>query len=313
MLTPRTVSWLAKRHQLDPSGLRYILKFLALTTALIKDENGRFQLTEIPTPLANLRFNLEKFQEAYRLPLCECLHTLRAAPSKSRPPRINVDAMADAFSAVSHTVNHVVVKAVERSRVQCLLDLGCGTGSLLRTLAVRNHGFSGIGVDENRIMCRRMLSLACEAGVFRRISAVVGAVPAALRRFQRRERERVDGIYGSSFLNEFFGDGTPEPVEILKELGRLFPARTAWFVDYYGVLNTRKRNGPIVNVLQDIAQIVSGQGVPPSTDEAWGDLFRAGNCRVVSQRSFRNGSTKWGLHVVVLGTNTQLKRKVPFR
>jgi SAM-dependent methyltransferase len=313
MLTPRTVTWLANRYQLDPSGLRSILRFLAFTTSIIKDQNGRYKLTEIPTPFPTLRFNLEKFQEAYRLPLRQCLQALGAPPAGSYPPKVNADAMADAFSAVSNTVNQAIVKAIEQSRVECLLDLGCGMGSLLRALAVRNPRFAGIGVDKNGVMCRRMLGLAREAGVLRRIKAVVGSAPAALWRLQRRERERVEAVYGSSFLNEFFGHGSVEPVELLKELGHLFPARKAWFVDYYGVLGTRQRNPPIVNALQDVAQIVSGQGVPPPSEEAWGDVFRAANCRVVSQQSFRNGATKWGIHTVILGRNARWKRKTQRR
>lgn len=310
MLTPRTVSWLAKHHQVDACGLRRILKFLALSTSVIKSQNDTYQLTETSTPLAGLRFNLEKFQEAYRLPVRQSLETLGSLPPGLPRPRINAKAMADAFSAVSDTVSRTVVEAVERSHIKCLLDIGCGTGSLLRTLAIRNPQFTGIGVDKNRTVCRRMLTLAREAGVSRRISAIVGAAPPALRRLRRGERERVDGIYGASFLNEFFGDGRARAAEILKELGGLFPARTAWFVDYYGVLDTPNRNVPIVNLLQDVAQVVSGQGIPPATEEAWADLFRAGNCRVVSQRSFRNGSTKWGLHVVVLGGNGRSRRRL---
>jgi hypothetical protein len=86
MLTPRTAIWLANRHQLDPSGLHNILRFLALTTSIIKDQNGRYQLTEIRTSFATLRFSLEKFQEAYRLPLRQCLQTLGAPPAGSYPP-----------------------------------------------------------------------------------------------------------------------------------------------------------------------------------------------------------------------------------
>lgn len=61
-----------------------------------------------------------------------------------------------------------------------------------------------------------------------------------------------------------------------------------------------------MNALQDIAQVVSGQGVPPSSDSAWAGVYRAANCKVVSQRSFRKGATKWGIHEVILADNAAL-------
>lgn len=298
LLRPRTASWLAKRHQLDPVGLRHILAFLALTTDIIEVRKSHYRLRVTPASFRTIRFNLEKFQEAYRRPLGDCLNALQKRKKTLYSP--SDKAMTAAFSAMDGVVNKTVVETIEGFQVECLLDLGCGSGALLRALATRNSGFRGIGVDKNRTMCQRTLRLARQTKIGRKISVLAGSAPGVLARLDLTRRKRVDALYGASFLNEFFGQGDLGAIRVLVDLGRLFPGRRAWFVDYFGGLGLRELRPPPINILQDVAQIVSGQGLPPSTNTGWAKIYRSAGCKVISQRQFRNGSTKWCIHEVIL-------------
>ena len=92
-----------------------------------------------------------------------------------------------------------------------------------------------------------------------------------------------------------------EAVRILKDLGRLFPGRRAWFADYHGCLGAKHREKPpLTNLLQDVAQIASGQGVPPSNPAVWGQVYQNACCDVVSQRTFRTEAVEWCLHEIIL-------------
>jgi SAM-dependent methyltransferase len=278
---------------LNPQGLAQLLDYLVRSTDLLVKKGGRYQLQATPALLATISFQLEKFRGAYGPAVMACMDSLR--DERLARGRVDRAALASAFAAVANSVNQEALQAIDAARVECLLDLGCGAASLLRELALREDRFTGIGIDASAHMCRVARKLLREAGIEKRIAIVHGDAPAALSRIGMRKRERVEALYGASFLNEFFARGESGAIRALQRLRRLFPGRRAWFVDYYG-----GRSSP-VNMLQDVAQVVSGQGVPPKTRAAWSRIYRAAGCSVVSLRDYRSGPTEWFLHQVTLG------------
>jgi SAM-dependent methyltransferase len=291
LLTPHTGSWLARRHRLNSAGLHRLLDFLALSTDLIRKEHDCYRLNATPASLAVLRYQLEKFRGAYGPAVRKCLDSLRDTNTSRR--WVDREALAAAFAAVDDSVNIEALQAIARIPVGCLVDLGCGTGTLLRALALGDRRFTGIGIDADAAMCREARKRIKKAGIEKQVGIVQGQAPAALSKISSRQRDRVEALHAASFLNEFFGQGTARVINVLRDLGRFFPGRRAWFVDYYG------QRCALVNVLQDVAQVVSGQGVPPSSRAEWSQIYHAAGCLVVSLRDFRSGQTEWFLHEVV--------------
>jgi len=292
LLRPCTAAWLARRHRLNPAGLRQLLDYLVRSTEVLRKKGDCYQLRATPASLAMLRYQLEKFCGAYGPGVRACLDSLR--DENLARSRVDREALASAFIAMGDSVNQEVLEAIAAAGIGCLLDLGCGTAGLLRELALRDDRFTGMGVDANAAMCRAARKRLREAGIEKQVTIVRGYASVALSRLSVRQRERVEALHGASFLNEFFARGKAGAIAALRDLGRLFPGRRAWFLDYYGGRSS------LVNMLQDVAQVVSGQGVPLATQAAWTQVYRAAECSVVSLKDFRSGPTEWFLHEVVL-------------
>ncbi|HEY6340023.1 MAG TPA: class I SAM-dependent methyltransferase [Bryobacteraceae bacterium] len=293
LLEPCTAVCLAHRHRLSLLGLTHLLEYLARSTDLLRKEGDHYQLRATPASLAAIRYQLEKFRGAYGPAVSACLDSLR--DEKLGRDRVDREALASAFVAMGDSVNGEALQAIQEAGIGFLLDLGCGPASLLRELALRNHRFIGIGIDENAAMCRAARRRLRELRVEKRVTIIHGdATAGALSRISFGRKTRVEALHGGSFLNAFFARGEAGVIAVLKDLAGLFPGRSAWFVDYYGGRSSA------VNMLQDVAQVVSGQGVPAATRTAWSRIYRAAGCLVVSLKDYRSGPTEWFLHHVVL-------------
>lgn len=192
-----------------------------------------------------------------------------------------------------------MTQLIAAAGISALLDLGCGSGSLLVHLARRSPRFRGFGIDSNPSMCRFARRAAREQGVARRVMIRMGNAENAERILGRRVIDSIDGIVGRSFLNACFRRGNADATEMLKQLRTLFPGRTAWFVDYYGELGEPSRGGPQrrLGVLQDVVQAISGQGLPPSDQKGWRAVYRKAGCEMVRSYDF-DGDIRWFVHVV---------------
>jgi hypothetical protein len=74
------------------------------------------------------------------------------------------------------------------------------------------------------------------------------------------------------------------------------------------LLRTHKLGSRRLSILQDVVQIVSGQGVPPSNDSMWARVYHAAGSEVLSQRTFLTDSTEWCIHKIILTVDTGTKR-----
>jgi SAM-dependent methyltransferase len=190
-----------------------------------------------------------------------------------------------------------VADLIAASGVSCLLDLGCGPASLLVDLAQRNPNFYGVGIDGSKEMCVQARRTAQEGGVTQRIDIRRGDASNLSQWCPVSLRKRIDSLHGASFLNEFFGQGERQVINVLRTLSRTFPGRTAWFVDYYSSIGQRKDKRKAASfplaLLQDLAQVVSGQGVPPPDAANWRRLYRQAGCRLVRIMEFENPNIRW--------------------
>jgi SAM-dependent methyltransferase len=301
LIRPTTPENLAYELGVDRAMIQGLLDFLVLTTNVVRQtRRGGYQLTDLR--YTELSFQLEKFAGAYG-PATEAIGKTLQHPDKCA---LHVDrrALATAFSAVGSLRSSFVADLISASGVRCLLDLGCGPASLLVNLALKDPAFHGVGIDASAFMCRQARHAARAAGVTRRIE-ILHADARNLRQWLSSElRTRVEGLHGNSFLNEFFGSGELEAVKMLRALVRSFPGRKAWFVDYYSSIRQRKGNRRAADfplaLLQDLAQIVSGQGVPPANATSWRRLYQQTGVRSVRVHEFESENLRWFIQEVTL-------------
>ena len=84
-----------------------------------------------------------------------------------------------------------------------------------------------------------------------------------------------------SFFNALFQTGTNEAMCALTLLRRSLRGRVLLVNDYYGQLRSglSRESGISWSLLQDAAQVCSGQGVPPGRREDWKHLYQQAGCR----------------------------------
>ena len=293
---PRNSRSLAKRAGVDHALLEPVLEFVRRTTDVVqRDRAGRYRLGQPSLP--EIAFQLEKFIGAYGPSLRRLDATLRGKQFAGAP---DDKALARAFAAVAG-IRSVEVDLLRGMGVRGLLDLGCGPGSLLLDLA-RDAPFRGIGVDSSAAMCRMARSRVRAAGVQARLRIRQGDATRLRRALAGFDLGAIDAVHGRSLLNALFAGGPAKAVAFLRELRAVLPGRTGLFVDYYGELN-RPAGGPgrfRLGELQDLAQLASGQGVPPPDRKAWNAIFRQAGCRLVSVLDVRVDDVRWFIRQIRL-------------
>ncbi len=280
----------AETDGISADSIAAALAFLAKTTAFLDEaEPGRFALSG--TRAAEVVFQIGKFGAGYGRPVAY----LGAEGPDGR-------ARAPAFERAASFHSPLIPDLVRERGARSVLDLGCGPASVLLQLARSDPDLRGIGVDASRAACRRARRRIRKAGLERRIKilrADAGDLRGALR---AKERKGVDVLYGRSFLNEFFGGGTRDAVRVVRRLRKLFPGRRAWFIDSYGRL-ARSDSTPATDrlaLLQDLVQVLSGQGVPPCDADGWAAVYSEGGSRLRDVREFEGDGIRWFLHTVDL-------------
>lgn len=301
LVVPKTPGVVAKQLGLDPAMTKQLLGFLALTTNVVQQtRKGAYQLNG--PHYAELSFQLEKFAGAYG-PAAEALANTLQYPGNCAN-HVDRRALATAFSEAKAFQSSLVSDLIAASGVNCLLDLGCGPASLLVDLAQRNSSFRGIGLDSSRSMCAHARRAVRSAGLDRQIEIRHADAGNPSQWLSRGLRTRVDSLHGGSFLNEFFGQGERGVVKTLRALSRSFPRRRAWFVDYYSSIGQTKGKREAADfplaLLQDLAQVVSGQGVPPSNATAWRRLYKQTSCQLRRVHEFESTSIRWFIQEVTL-------------
>jgi SAM-dependent methyltransferase len=273
------------------------LDFLARTTDLIEHVGpGRYSIGNYS--LAEVSFQFQKFIGAYG----KSVHRLAASDSlPTEGTQVDERALAAAFSGV-HAISPKILRRLRRDGYRRLLDVGCGPASLLIEMALHDREFVGVGLDRSVGMCRQARERISQVGLGSRLHVVRGDVRDISNILDSRTRRHIDAIHGRSLLNAFSGRGANSPGALLRRLRSAFPGRIAFFVDYYGELgwsptSTRPYR---LSRIQDIAQLASGQGVPPTRRQQWRALYRAAGCRLISAEDISSSDIRWFIHEVRL-------------
>jgi len=292
---PHSSKEIADSLALCQKTLRDFLDFVSRCSDVIQvDKKGRYRLGAYPTE--TLYFQLEKFVGCYG-PSIRGLANLLQGGKGNEPSQA---ALARAFASV-RAGNDLMISVLTRAQVFTLLDLGCGTGSLLVDMAMKNPRFEGYGFDSNRDMYTVGVTRVRKAGLTRRVHIKCADARKARKILGSKRAASIDALCGRSFLNQFFMNGGETVGKVLRALRRSFPGRNAWFVDYYGELPARHNfEDSRLGLLQDACQIVSGQGIPPADRDQWRDIYREAGCTLTDSEDFQSDGIRWFIHQVLL-------------
>lgn len=283
--------------------LDQVLEFIATDATIIRRlDDGRYVSVLDSLAQQRLAFELTKFVGAYG----PCLDAVGPAPQA-----VDEEALASGFALSSEHRRRrqaqptVLVDVLRHFKVfSGLLDLGCGTGDLLVELATSERSFVGMGIDANGSMCAVARCRLEEAGVAARVAIHHGDALGVLRRLPSGTTAGIRALHAGSFFNALFGTGTVhEAVRALTELRASFGGFLLLVNDYYGGLGSDRypQGGPSWSLLQDVAQVCSGQGVPPGHLMAWEELYQRAGCQLL--RAYESDLDSHGrfLHAVRLG------------
>ena len=150
-------------------------------------------------------FHLEKFIGAYGPAVTAVDEVLRCQALGK--PLVNASALAHAFAGL-HQSPQVITALIRDWKVRSLLDLGCGSGTLVVDFCKSDSDCYAWGLDQNAEMCaeaRRRVEIAGLAG---RVSILQANAEGAENVVSEDMRSRIDAVHASSLLNEFFRGGS---------------------------------------------------------------------------------------------------------
>lgn len=289
---------IAAKLRLDESLLRRLLIFVSSRCQVLdSDGHGGFVLNEVENSP-----DLEPLLDLYVGGFGPCLQNL---PRLLHHPAegeqlVNWQRHGDAFSGAQNNAPVWLLDLIESLQVRRILDLGCGGGQLLCGLARRMEDFEGIGIDANANVLAQAKAHAAEEGLSGRLRFHHGDVLAVAGGLSEQDREKVDLLVASSLVNAYFCHRSVD--DLLSGLQTLFPGKVMLITDYYGKLGHGEKDmqGLDYSLLHDLAQLVSGQGVPPPNLEAWKTIYARNSCTLVQAVKARGQGVERFMHMVQL-------------
>lgn len=294
MDTPRTPETVAAEHGLDPALLRLALTYVADRSDLLDSTPAGFVCAEKYRD-GRRGWVLDQYLGAYG-PLVSGVGQVLREPRRG-PALVNGALHAQAYAALERPAYRALPAVIGTMAPNHLVDLGCGSGALLRQLAGEHPKLRGWGLDANPEMCRVARERLCADGFAERITILEGEVWDLGAICPAEAAESVEVVVCASLLNHGCANGAAG--KWLGEIKRAFPERTLVVADYYGRLGSGvPAKGGFV-LLHDLVQALSGQGVPPPDREGWERIYTEAGCRL--QHAFEGeDATPWFIHLVRL-------------
>jgi SAM-dependent methyltransferase len=293
LTTPRRADDVAAELGLDAAMLTAVLEYCAERTELVTRSGRRFATRQYDDAA---RFVLDLYAGAYR-PNAVSLETLLHRPERARGT-VDRARHARAFGLAPTGPEQVPAALLGQLGVRYVLELGCGLGGLLRTMALADGQFQGWGIDANSATCRFARAAMREAGVAGRVRIAHGDGLHPVLHIPQRTIAAIEAVVARDFTNELFGRASVAATSWLRQLRHDFPGRLLLICDYYGRLGHRRVHGSRETLLHDYAQVISGQGVPPPTRRAWTEMYHDAGVRPLHIMEDR--STTRFLHLLQL-------------
>ena len=274
---PRTVQEISQQYRTDATMLKGILDYVAARTNLLRKVGPTFVSTRHYSSAA--RFLLDLYIGAYGANAAQLPRILRK-PSTAATLVDHVK-YANAFHNAGDSVLGALVQIIVQLNLNHVLDLGCGPAALLIALARKDRHLVGWGVEVNPAMHRLARTRIRDAQLSTRIRVYQGDCRQLPSVLPSRVLKKVGVVVASHVANEMFRDGQTTAVAWLRQIHRAFPGRLLLIADYYGRLGQTKAPLHRETLLHDYAQLISGQGIPPSDASLWGKVYSRSNCRLL--------------------------------
>jgi SAM-dependent methyltransferase len=298
MRAPRTVAALCAQTGFDPTVLGALLEFVHLETAVLdRDPELGYSIRPEFAAWSRLPFQLEKFVGAYGPPLLALEHVVRdPAHGESLADQASLAAAYGGLASGRTLIGRLVSEWTESG----LLDVGCGSGRLLAELAAANDAFRGWGLDSSQVMCelaqRRMVAAgaADRVGIQRCDAREIGSLEGSAW------QHSVNAVHAGSVFNAMPSEMAA--TRLVSDIQRLFPGRLLFVSDYYGRLTKVQdlQGDNRLAILQDVAQVISGQTIPPADAEGWNLIYVAAGSSLIHVTEGDSGGLRWFFHVVQL-------------
>lgn len=291
---------LAATLNCDPDLLIALLEFAyQRTDVLQRSATGKYRLSPQYALHVKLGFQLDKFIGAYGPAFAKIPEAIQR-PDLGRT-LIDPVRLAAAYEGLPAHSPSIVGQVLTAWDIDSLLDLGCGPARLLIELGTADPNFRGWGIDANPTMYKIAERRIDEAQLSGRIRLMNGDVQN-LDLVDLDSVKEVSALHAGSLLNEFFHDGSSSAITFLSCLRARFHGRLLFVSDYFGKL-TRMSRVPARyrhNLLQDAAQAISGQGVPPPDLAGWVAVYDAAGCSILDAYHGENDGVDWFVHIVRL-------------
>jgi SAM-dependent methyltransferase len=296
------IAAIARRFGFDRKLLTDLLDYVSLRSNVVSrigsGARKRFALAE-GTNISFLAHVLDQYVGAYG----PCLVGIPRILKRPSAGRNLVDAARHARAFSRGEPTHELVALIEALELNGLLDIGCGGGQLLTTLARRRKSFFGIGIDVNPHMVTAARRLTVQSGLADRLDVRRSDFKGIAKAIAKRERDEIGGICAVSVANGFFGPDRRAGIDtFFAHLKRLFPGRLLVLHDYYGRLGSAPQQSASYKrtLIHDVAQILSSQGVPPNDLRAWRRIYARNSVKLLHALKGQNEGVTWFIHVVLL-------------
>lgn len=290
----------------DAQGLQLeiverLLGYLAARTDLVDgDAETGFRVTRSPADFAFDLHMLDQYVGGYGGCLRELPRLLRGGVDGGG--FVDRRRHAAAFAGIDARAGEgEVARMLHSLEVKTVLDMGCGGGQLLIALAAADPDLRGIGVEANPEAAAAARRNLVAAGLADRVEILDGDVLACAGQIDPERRNQVQALVAASVVNAYFGGGEVGPEDFLRRLGDLFPGRIMIVADYYGRLG-RDAGGAAYRrtLIHDVAQLVSGQGVPPGDLDAWKRIYAAAGCGLIQPFAGHGDGVDRFIHLIQL-------------
>jgi SAM-dependent methyltransferase len=269
---PSAPAELAMHCGLAEDLLAPLLAFVALTTTLVERRpDGRFALTGEDRDLAFSGHMLDQYVGGYGPPLAALGTLLREG--RTAASLVDLGRHAAAFAGCDAGPLSEAAKLVLDLGATGVIELGCGGGQTLCALAAADPALTALGIDANPALVASATARAGALGLSKRVQIKLGD---ALEVLDSMPIDGVQVILAASMLNALWNEAG-RVAAFVRKLGSLLPGRLLVVSDYYSHLAGDSEHGTARTLLHDIAQLVSGQGLPPPSIDGWKAAYTEAN------------------------------------
>ena len=292
----RSAVELAERHKVNAAMLSPLLEYVSQRSDLLNRVGDLYERGTAANNRPDENCLLGLYLRAYGPNLANLPEILRNPVNATK--LVDRISYAKAFERIDRPGFPEMTDVLSQIGSNNILDIGCGPASLLASLARRDPKFRGWGLDASAEMCKAARRRIAAAELGKRIRIFQGNELTSL---PKEVKKRAEVLVACSLLNEFCSGEKEGAIEWLRIAREVFPRRTLIVADYYGELNgsgqeAQARGG----MLHDIVQVISGQGIPPSSMADWKSMYEAAGCTLLHVVHFECSRFRRFLHFVSL-------------